>query len=131
MAIQISDQDLKTIIQGEDVPSAELTVKYGEAIGRECAQARVTTSQMRTIFSKVRQIEMYWPTDQTDYPAGLRDLMLLKPKMAYQTERKPELVALTGVLSAAIDKVSNRAQFQHFADFFEAILAYHKAAGGK
>lgn len=131
MAIQIDKQHLITIIQGDAVKSAERTVSLSKEIGERCAENGVSTSQIRTIFSKVRQIEMYWPADKDDYPAGLRDLMLLKPKMAYQTERKKELRELTKVLADCIDLVSNRVQFQRFADFFEAILAYHKAAGGK
>jgi CRISPR/Cas system CSM-associated protein Csm2 small subunit len=36
------------------------------------------------------------------------------------------------VLSHAIDAVdSDASKFSRFADLFEAILAYHKAAGGK
>ncbi len=74
---------------------------------------------------------MYWSTEVPVDNAGMRELILLKPKLRYQTARKNELEDLALLLIRAIDQVENREQFQRFADFFEAILAYHKAAGGK
>lgn len=126
----ISDTELKAIIAGADeIQSARLTDTWGEKLGK--ASARVAASQIRNIFSKVRQIEMYWPADVEVDQAGMRELILLKPKLRYQTARKNELEDLAQLLIRAINEVQNRTQFQRFADFFEAILAYHKAAGGK
>jgi CRISPR-associated protein Csm2 len=59
---------------------------------------------------------------------------MLKPKMAYAAARAQGQGAkiLTSVLSHAIDAVgSDASKFPRFVDLFEAILAYHKAAGGK
>lgn len=126
----ISDADLKAIIVGTDeIQSARLTDQLGEKVGN--ATRNVAASQIRNVFSKVRQIEMYWPGDVEVDQSGMRELILLKPKLRYQTARKYELEDLAKLLIRAIDEVQNRAQFQRFADFFEAILAYHKAAGGK
>ena len=62
----------------------------------------------------------------------MRELILLKAKMAYQGYRTSEVKGLVDVLTDSIDLVGeNRDHFQRFVDFFEAILAYHKAAGGK
>lgn len=126
---KVSDADLKTIISGDPVASAKLTDRVGEQVGR--AAANIAASQIRNIFSKVRQIEMSWPDEEPQDPAAMRDLILLKPKLRYQTARKNELEPLADLLVNGINLVQDRATFQRFTDFFEAILAYHKAAGGK
>lgn len=135
-----SDKDLQIIIQGGDVASAELTVRWAEQLGKTLAQAKLTTSQIRGIFGQVRQIEMAWSPDDTDSPyaeAAKRSLILLTPKIEYQAGREAErkkyaVRELAEILIPAIKMVGgDRANFQRFTDFFEAILAYHKAAGGE
>ncbi|HDQ34945.1 MAG TPA: type III-A CRISPR-associated protein Csm2, partial [Chloroflexi bacterium] len=107
----------------------------------------LSTNQIRALFGEVRQIQGEWSIaghrDQ-----ALRRLFLLKPKMAYRQrkERGRAVQALVEVLDPALDLVT-KAQprpegqapggadnqddnFQRFVDFFEAILAYHKAYGG-
>jgi CRISPR-associated protein Csm2 len=112
----------------------------GDKLGKE-----LTTNQIRAIFGTVRQIEMDW-----DDVAGMarqtqaqRQLILLKPKMAYRASREGRsgrgVQALAEVLSDSIDLVvdqkadnaEQKARFGRFVDFFEAILAYHAVAGGR
>lgn len=128
---QISEADLNTIINGSPVLSAELTVKLGELVGK--ASKDVASAQIRTVFSNVRLIESDWSMNATSQEAdnAHRQLILLKSKLRYQVARKPELDNLVTLLNKAIDLVKNRDHFQRFVDFFEAILAYHKVAGGK
>ena len=124
--------------------NAEETVKTAEALGKDLAtRYKLSTGQIRNIFGTVRRIEMGWPDAPQDEAGqkaaarAYRELILLKPKMAYQAKRgggrgDAGVAALTGVLTQAIDMVGNdRQRFQHFVDFFEAILAYHKAHGGR
>lgn len=126
---------LQAIIVNGD---AKVTVEEAEALGRDLAR-QLTTSQIRNIFGTVRRIEMNWPEEarsdeeQQRQTRAQRDLLLLKPKMAYQAkrERGRGVGTLTRVLTDAIDLVDgDRIRFQRFVDFFEAILAYHKAHGG-
>ncbi len=131
----MNKHDLRAIIvEG----NAELMVKEAEALGKGLAR-QLTTSQIRNIFGTVRRIEMNWPaspkteTERKRAQKARRDLLLLKPKMAYQAkrERGKGIQILTEVLSDAIDLVEGEHdRFQNFVDFFEAILAYHKAFGG-
>ncbi|MFQ6102116.1 MAG: type III-A CRISPR-associated protein Csm2 [Anaerolineae bacterium] len=114
--------------------NAEVTVKQAEVLGRDLAR-QLTTNQIRNIFGTVRRIEMNWPENASEEQArrAQRELLLLKPKMAYQAkrERGQGVQTLVNVLTDAIDLVGkDRTRFQYFVDFFEAILAYHKAHGG-
>ena len=132
----MNPQQLQAIIKDGD---AKVTVEQAEVLGRELASSQLSTNQIRNIFGTVRRIEMNWPeTAQSDAEhererKARRELLLLKPKMAYQAkrERGRGVQQLTEVLGQAIDLVQDdRTRFQNFVDFFEAILAYHKAHGG-
>lgn len=134
-----SAADLQVIIQGEPVASAERTNTWAKTLGNSLVRNGLTTSQIRNIFGQVRRIEMNWPVDGTDSArarASERDLILLQPKLAYQAKREADRkkYALDDLKDILIDSINlvqgNRGNFQRFVDFFEAILAYHKAAGG-
>ena len=130
----INDQDLKKIIT--DPNQAELTVKIACELGKQLAEAKLTTSQIRAVFGEVRQIEGMWSMDMDDTTKqqAKRRLILLKPKMAYRARKEQGrgVEQLVSVLSPAVDLVNNDdGNFKRFVEFFEAILAYHKANGGK
>ncbi len=128
------------VIMGDDpVASAEELVRSAEAWGAYLARKlKLNTTQIRTIFGEVRRIEMSWAQGEENSEA-MRDLLLLKPKLAYQAARDAEknrhtrpVQALADILTPGIDHIgADRKRFQRFVDFFEAVLAYHKAAGGK
>ena len=129
--LSVSERDIAAIIDGD----VEKLVVEAEKLGASLKDQKLTTNQIRNIFGTVRRIEMNWPENASEEQArrAHRDLLLLKPKMAYQAkrERGRGMQMLTDVLSEAIDLVGKDWQkFQHFVDFFEAILAYHKAHGG-
>jgi len=129
----VTDPDLVTIVKGDPVDSAKLIDSYANKIGSELS-SELKAAQIRNIFGKVRQIERSWALQSDDAEqarSALRDLILLKSKLRYQAERNEEVKGLAALLSRGIDLVETREQFQYFVDFFEAILAYHKAAGGK
>lgn len=129
----MSNEDVEAIIVQGDT---RMLVTQAEKLGRNFKDAGLTTSQIRNIFGTVRQIEMLWPLDaqkdDEETQTAMRELLLLKPRLAYQARRTRQVEGLRDVLILAIDAVGyNRLHFQRFADFFEAILAYHIAAGGK
>lgn len=134
--MNVSQQDLTTIITDPD--GAETLVRTADALGKDLQRQRLTTSQIRAIFGEVRQIQAEWSIKESRRKA-LRKLILLKPKMAYRARRESgrAVEALREVLDPAVDLVVNEKDqekqnenFQNFVDFFEAILAYHKAYGG-
>ncbi len=108
-------------------------VRETEALGRRLQENYVTTSQIRNAYGSMKKMELAgWEGDRT-----LRQLLLMKPRLAYAASRQKGVGDLKTVLSHAIDAVADApeaeraARFGRFCQFFEAILAYHKAAGGK
>lgn len=126
-----TSQDLQAIIvRGDPVP----LVKWAESVGEKLAAIRLTTNQIRNVFGAVRQIEMNWDQNPRD---AYRQAILLQPKMAYFAKRERGMDQLERVLQPALalvadgqDEAEQRTRFLRFAEFFEAILAYHKKHGG-
>jgi CRISPR-associated protein Csm2 len=110
-----------TILQLSD---PEKFVKLSEQFGRFCANKDISTSQIRGIFQRVKRLPDSWEEAKVD-------LHLLRPKLAYQTGRFEELAPLSAVLAHLIKLIDGDDTLHGFKEFFEAILAYHKAEGGK
>jgi CRISPR-associated protein Csm2 len=114
-----------------DESGAEL-VTFARQTAKSLVTQNLTRSQIRSIFTEVRQIEAMWPK-----PEAVRRLNMLKPKLSYQAARSNTVNYLRDVLTDAIDEVvkapaeKRDERFKRFVDLFEAILAYHRAEGGK
>ncbi len=122
------------IVMTADASGAEL-VTFAQQTADALVMQNLTRSQIRSIFTEVRQIEAQWGK-----PDAVRRLSMLKPKLAYQAARANSVSLLRDVLGDAIDQVlaspaNDKAEldkrFARFVDLFEAILAYHRAKGGK
>ena len=131
-----SRQEIERILDGD----VEKLVTWADSLGHGLARnERLTTSQVRGFFGAVRQIEAEVQPGQTELEEPTyRKLVLLKPKLAYQAQREIDnrkgegVLRLKEVLTPAIELVGRDAQrFRNLVEFFEAILAYHKAAGGR
>lgn len=141
--VNVSQASLQKIIVDGD---PEELVGVAKEVGGALA-GNLKTSQIRNVFGTMRQIQMRWPPEPKDREKlkphqleelqeladqGWRQLLLLVPKLRYQAGRKSEVKPLADVLERAIRLVEkDRTRFQHFTEFFEAILAYHTASGGK
>lgn len=130
-AYTVGKKDLTAILDGAD---PQKLVRIAEEIAEKAltsGKEKVTTSQIRNIFGTVKSLE----AKGTVSPEVISKLVLLKPKLAYAAGRHdkvPGMKVLQTVLSDAIDLVSEKNdRFGMFCGFFEAILAYHKAHGGK
>ena len=112
-------------------------IKFAEEFGESLART-LSTSQIRNVFGEVRRIQ------QKIQQKGITnsfdsEVLLLKPKLSYARARANAARDLESVLSSAIDAIFQNAinpeqkfqRFENFANFFEAILAYHRAYGGK
>ena len=125
--LALSDPQLRTIITNTtDQESVKQLIQWAEKIGYVIKAEGISTAQIRRVFGAVREIQM----KGFDKPEQRRALLLLKPKLAYTAGREKKTARLARVLAAAIDYVETGPQFDNFANFFEAIIAYHRAAGG-
>jgi CRISPR-associated protein Csm2 len=113
-------------------------VGWANSLGQTLKNSGLATSQIRALFGEVRRIEGEWQIEGHRERARRR-LILLKPKMAYRArkERGRAVGMLVDVLDPAVDLVVEAktdedldGNFTRFVEFFEAILAYHKAHGG-
>ena len=120
--------DVRTIITGD----TKALVDTAEKLGSDLKRGGLTTTQIRSIFGLIKKME------HRDFSSD--ELLLVKPKLAYAAARhnKAGLTKLRDVLTKAIDVVveaddrSVQAErFKQFVNFFEAILAYHREAGGR
>ena len=118
-------KELPSILAGDSKKLVENARKLGEHLG-----GRLSTSQIRSIFSEVKQMRRY----------NEDRLNLLRPKMAYtagkhgsrvQGKLVGPIVDLQEILDKCIERISSEEEFENFKSFFEAILAYHRYYGGK
>lgn len=124
------DNVIKIITQDEP----KLLVDEAGQAGKQLAANKLTKNQIRNIFGTVRQIQLNWAPSLSaeDERARVRELLLLKPKLAYQAARERRVKPLADVLDVAIDQVQGkRERFLRLVELFEAILAYHTKYGGK
>ena len=114
-------------------------IQYSELFGKELSpkgsggdKSALTTSQIRNIYGEVQRLKMKGFNESS--------LLLLKPRLAYATERKGTQGSkeFRQVIEKALDEVlkgndeiEKKSRFENFANFFEAILAYHRSFGGK
>lgn len=108
----------------------EQSILFSEFFGRYLVRLDLSTSQIRNVYGDVMRLKMKGISSS--------ELMLLKPRLAYTTERKGTDGSrkFREVIEKALDKViftkeKQEEFFQNFANFFEAILAYHRSFGGK
>jgi CRISPR-associated protein Csm2 len=124
----------RIIAQGEP----ETLVKWAEDIGKAIAR-QVTSSQLRNVFGTARQIQLRWSDEPKAAQDAYRDAVLIRPKLGYYAKRergrgmedlRKILVPALEVMSQGENMDERKKRFDHFVDFFEAIVAYHKAYGG-
>jgi len=99
-------------------------VETAEDLGEELAREDLSKTQVRNIYGLVKRMEM------GGFDA--ERFVLLKPRLAYAAARERRVGTLRDALTGAVDAVGDdERRFRRFVDFFEAILAYHRAQGGK
>lgn len=115
-------------------PEPEL-ISSAEKFGKKIKESGLTTSQIRQVFSKLKSIEA------KEYIPQRTEFMMLKPFIAYAAGRhkvkglqelKEKITwGIDCVLDVEGDIIEEEKRFKNFCKLFEAILAYHKAHGGK
>jgi CRISPR-associated protein Csm2 len=121
----INSNDLKSL---KEYPIRKL-VQHAEAFGPELKRQRLETNQIRKFLDAINQLKAKLVGD--DFSAIETEVVLLKPKLAYAAARQNAVRPLNNVMSAAIDKVHSKEDFDRLVQLIESIIAYHKAEGGK
>lgn len=109
------------ILQKSDI---EQFIQYSEDFGILCQRKKVTTTQIRRIFQEVKRLSIKFEDSKVQ-------LNLLRPKLAYQKGRFSELTDLQKLIDHLIKNIHSDSDLANFKEFFEAIICYHKAHGGK
>jgi len=103
------------------------TVTFADKLGKFVKEKGLTASQIRNVFGEIKRIQMKgFETEKASF-------YLLKPKMAYAAKRQNDLGINTfkKYFDQAHQLVTDSKTYKNFVDFFESIIAYHKAYGGK
>lgn len=98
--------------------------KYAEEIGEKIAQ-NISVSQIRKIFSEVKKLN-----NCDDWEFRLK---LIRAQIGYTAGRFNKIDEIKGLkkdLFTLIDKVEEEKHLKNFINFFEAVIAYHRAYGG-
>lgn len=97
---------------------------------------KVTTSQIRKFFGAIKKI-------QADFENSKSQILFLEPKLAYAVGRDLVTIDRVKVSKSKIGKLyelfqpfiieiqEDKKKFKVFVSILEAIVAYHKAAGGE
>ncbi|MDZ8054610.1 MAG: type III-A CRISPR-associated protein Csm2 [Aulosira sp. ZfuVER01] len=110
-------------------PIREL-VQHAEKFGPYLKQQRLETNQVRKFLDAINRLKAEL-TEKDNFAAIETEVVLLKPKLAYAAARQKAAKPLGDVMSAAIDKVSSKEDFERLVQLLESIIAYHKAEGGR
>jgi CRISPR-associated protein Csm2 len=119
-------------LEPEAIDYAEQFGKYlCDLQGDRPGRMALTTSQIRNFFGEIKRIQ------GQGYDKERTAFLLIRPKLAYAEARilsksgKTRMSDFRKVVESAHNVVSTAAHFKNFVDFLEAILAYHKASGGR
>ncbi|HMQ84000.1 MAG TPA: type III-A CRISPR-associated protein Csm2 [Saprospiraceae bacterium] len=116
-------EKMKTEWVTGEIPINDEVVQWAERTGRELAEAKLTSSNIRRFFGEMRRI-------QSDFERHKEDVPLLKAKLAYDVGRKSNergIRAFYNILSPAIGAVEGQeSNFTRFVKIAEAIVAFHK-----
>jgi CRISPR-associated protein Csm2 len=103
-------------------------VTFAEKAGKFMARNGLTNSKIRSIYGEIKRIQM------SEFEKEKSAFILLKPKVAYALGRDANnegLKLFKLIFDRCSTDVTNQKSYQNFCNFMEAILAYHKANGGK
>ena len=103
-------------------------IKFAEEAGKYMAKNGLTNSKIRSIYGEIKRIQM------GKFENEKISFYLLRPKVAYtlgRDERNRGLQLFKLIFDKAAVAVRTEKDFNHFCNLLEAILAYHRANGGK
>jgi CRISPR-associated protein Csm2 len=123
-------------IEIEKIPDYNHLVKKADIFGKLLKDERVKRSQFRRVFTHIKKIQSNMESKKLEKsspipPPILKDILLLKPKMAYTAGRHQNLRMFYEVVVKFVNPMKTVEEFNRFYDFVEATLAYHRFHGGQ
>jgi CRISPR-associated protein Csm2 len=113
----------------------ELVTKAKE-FGERLKDRNVKRSQFRRVFTHIKKIQTNVESKKLEKTADipgeiLKEILLLKPKMAYTAGRHTNITDFYDVVVKFVNGMKTVTEFNRFYDFVEATLAYHRYYGGR
>ncbi len=104
-------------------------INYAEKAGKELKKLKLSSSQIRNIYGEMKRIQL------GDFGKLKTSFLLLKPKLAYNVGRISDnagLKVFQKIFDLCYSLVSDDPKkYGNFCSVVEAIIAYHRANGGK
>jgi len=108
-------------------------IQFTEEAGKYLASNGMTSSQLRNVYGEIKRIQMQ------GYDKERSSFFLLKPKVAYAVGRAKSgqkqgldaLLLFKQIFDKCHSAVKDSSHFENFCKLMEALLAYHRAYGGK
>ncbi len=103
-------------------------VTFVEKAGKYMARNGLTNSKIRSIYGEIKRIQM------SEFEKEKTSFYLLKPKVAYALGRDGNnqgLKLFKEIFDNSFPYVTDTKTYKNFCNLIEAVLAYHKAYGGK
>ena len=105
-------------------------IVYAEKAGEFMAKKGLTHAKVRSIYGEMKRIQM------NTFEKEKSAFVLLRPKVAYafgreDRNRNDGFHLFKLIFDRCVQDVSDQKSFLNCCHFMEAILAYHKANGGK
>lgn len=118
----------------------EAIIAIAERKGKLFNEKRIKTNQIRNFYSEITAMKLIAEQNRDDrgkpqYEAVRRNLILLKPKLAYAAGRQPNVREVYTFISEAIQGIdaaddNDKGQaVENFFDLIESVVAYHKFYG--
>jgi CRISPR-associated protein Csm2 len=128
----LSDVDVAALVRiAQEVGTFLVKGRYLDHRNRE-SRMNLKMNQIRRFLDAVRRIEADWKAKKGTGFDELKDaVILLRPKLAYAAGRQEQVIPLVNVLDPAIESgAKSEENFMKLLRFIEAIVAYHRFAGG-
>ena len=103
-------------------------IPFVEKLGRYMAEKGLTNSKIRSIYGEIKRIQM------SEFDKEKTSFYLLKPKVAYaygRDDKNQGLKQFKELFDICFSYVTDSKSYKNFCNLIEAVLAYHKAYGGK
>ncbi|MEN3009639.1 MAG: type III-A CRISPR-associated protein Csm2 [Candidatus Bipolaricaulaceae bacterium] len=117
-----------------DRATSVLLVQSAERFAQSLLAQNLRMDQVRSVFDEIKKIENLWLWQDKEEEA-LHRLHLLKPRLAARVRRVRgaellyELIRLCADQIQKIPEENRKEAFVRFAEYMEAVVAYHKFYG--